>query len=145
MLCGTRILALTSNDREIDVPRAIEAGIHGYMLLGGPVQELVDGVMALANGGSRLGHAVADRIARGVSLTSRKFEVLQLMMKGAFVEQLPVHADTLRTPVSRAICFAARCGSIRQSHSTVAKSVSSMIFFIAACTAFTALLVERST
>ena len=30
------ILILTTNDREADIRRAIEAGIHGYILLGGP-------------------------------------------------------------------------------------------------------------
>ncbi|NNU42010.1 hypothetical protein [Ramlibacter montanisoli] len=31
-----RILALTANDREADIRRAIEAGVHGYLLVGSP-------------------------------------------------------------------------------------------------------------
>jgi DNA-binding NarL/FixJ family response regulator len=31
-----RVLVLTANDREVDVRRAVEAGVYGYLLAGGP-------------------------------------------------------------------------------------------------------------
>lgn len=103
-LSDTRILALTSNDREADVRRAIEAGIHGYVLLGGPVQELVDGVTVLAKGGRRFCHSVAERMADSfsrVSLTSREIEVLQLVAKGEsnklIARQLDIEVGTVKS------------------------------------------------
>src|SRR4030095_1293922 len=36
-LASASILVLTSNDHAADVRRAMETGIHGYLLLGGPV------------------------------------------------------------------------------------------------------------
>ena len=49
-LAAARILVVTTNDREADIRRAIEAGIHGYILLGGPLDELIEGATAVANG-----------------------------------------------------------------------------------------------
>lgn len=85
-LASARILVLTSNDREADIRRAMEAGIAGYLLLGGPVSELVDGVRSLANGGRYLGHTVAQRMADSLaraSLTSREVDVLRQLVAGA--------------------------------------------------------------
>src|SRR6516225_4931139 len=43
-LATARVLALTSNDREADIRRAIEAGVRGYLLVGGPIGDLIEGV-----------------------------------------------------------------------------------------------------
>jgi DNA-binding NarL/FixJ family response regulator len=84
-LASARILVLTSNDRESDIRRAIEAGVDGYLLLGGPLSELIEGVATLANGGRYLGRSVAQRMADSLtrtSLTSRENEVLGLVVAG---------------------------------------------------------------
>lgn len=84
-LATARILVLTSSDRESDIRRAIEAGIDGYLLLGGPLSELIEGVATLANGGRYLGRSVAQRMADSLtrtSLTSREIEVLGLVVAG---------------------------------------------------------------
>ncbi len=63
----------------------IEAGVHGYLLLGGPLSELVEGVTAAARGQRYLGLTVAQRMADSLTrtaLTSRETEVLRLVVAG---------------------------------------------------------------
>ena len=82
-LAAARILVLTTNDREADIRRAIEAGIHGYVMLGGPLDELIEGATAVANGLRYVSRSVAQRMADSLthtSLTSREIEVLSLVV-----------------------------------------------------------------
>jgi DNA-binding NarL/FixJ family response regulator len=84
-LAEARILALTVNDGEADIRRAIEAGVRGYLLLGGSLDELADGVRALGNGSRFLSPAVAQRMADSlarVTLTGRENDVLRLVAIG---------------------------------------------------------------
>ena len=106
-LASARILALTSNDREVDIRRAIEAGIEGYLLLGGPISELVEGVTAVASGMRYLGRSVAQRIADSLTraaLTSRETDVLRLVVVGesnkAIARQLQIELGTVKSHVS---------------------------------------------
>ena len=106
-LATARILALTSNDREADIRRAIEAGIHGYLLVGGPLHELVEGVTTVANGVRYLCRAVAQRMADSLtraSLTSREIEVLQLVVNGesnkAIARHLHIEVGTVKSHMS---------------------------------------------
>jgi len=81
----TRTLVLTANDREADIRRAIEAGVDGYILIGGPLSDLIDGVEALACGRRYLARPVAQRMADSMtrtSLTTRERDVLQLVAAG---------------------------------------------------------------
>ncbi len=103
-LATARIMALTSNDREADIRRAIEAGVHGYLLLGGPLNELVEGVTAVAKGMRYLSRSVAQRMADSLthaSLTSRETEVLRLVAIGesnkAIARQLNIELPTVKS------------------------------------------------
>jgi two-component system NarL family response regulator len=103
-LATAKILVLTSNAREADIRRAIEAGVHGYVLLGGPLTELIEGVTALANGRRYLGRSVAQRMADSLtraSLTSREVEVLGLVVAGesnkAIARCLRIELGTVKT------------------------------------------------
>jgi len=83
---AARTLIVTTNDREADIRHAIEAGIYGYILLGGPMAELIEGVTALANGLRYLSRSVAQRMADSLTysaLTSREIQVLSLVAVGA--------------------------------------------------------------
>ena len=95
-LASARILALTSNDREGDIRKAIQAGVHGYVLLGGPLAELLDGVISVARGARYLGQPVAQRMADSLTraaLTSRETEVLGLLVAGESNKSIARHLD----------------------------------------------------
>ncbi|MDM0078453.1 response regulator transcription factor [Variovorax sp. J2P1-59] len=82
---AARVLALTPNERETDIRRAIESGVHGYVLVGGPLGDLIDAVNAVAHGlrfvSATVAQRMADSLARA-SLTSREIEVLELVTAG---------------------------------------------------------------
>jgi DNA-binding NarL/FixJ family response regulator len=109
-LATARILVLTSNECEVDVRRAIEAGVHGYVFLGEPLDELMEGVAVLSNGGRYLSRAVARRMAESLtraSLTPREMDVLRLLVAGecnkAIARQLDIEVGTVKTHVSTII------------------------------------------
>lgn len=98
------ILVVTSNDREADIRRALEAGIHGYVLLGGPLSELFEAVTALAQGARYLGRSVAQRMADSLtraSLTARETDVLQRVAAGesnkVIARHLRIEVGTVKT------------------------------------------------
>jgi two-component system NarL family response regulator len=106
-LASARTLVLTPNDREADIRRAIEAGVQGYLLLGGPLGELVDGVTAMANGLRYLCRSVAERMADSLTrtpLTSRETEVLQLVASGesnkGIARRLRIEVGTVKSHMS---------------------------------------------
>jgi DNA-binding NarL/FixJ family response regulator len=103
-MAAARTLIVTTNDRETDIRRAIEAGIHGYVLLGGPLSELIEGVTAVANGLRYLSRSVAQRIAESLthtSLTSREIQVLSLVAAGecnkAIARELRIEMRTVKS------------------------------------------------
>ena len=103
-LSEARILAVTTNDREADIRRAIEAGIHGYILLGGPLDELIDGATTVANGLRYVSRCVAQRMADSLThpcLTSRETQVLSLVAGGesnkAIARDLAIKAGTVKS------------------------------------------------
>jgi two-component system NarL family response regulator len=98
---------LTSNDREADIRRAIEAGVQGYLLLGGTLDELVAGVTAVAKGMRYLCRSVAERMADSLTrtpLTSRETEVLQLVARGEsnkeIARRLRIELGTVKSHMS---------------------------------------------
>lgn len=106
-LAEPKILALTANDREADIRRAIQAGVHGYMLLGGSLHELIEGVKTVGSGARYLCPAAAQRMAdslAGVTLTLRENEVLRLVSEGqsnkAIARQLAIELGTVKSHVS---------------------------------------------
>lgn len=115
-----RILALTPNDREADIRRAIEAGVHGYMLVGSPLAELIDGVAAVANGMRYMNMSVARRMADSLTraaLTSREIEVLHLVAHGqpnkAIARQLRIELGTVKSHMS---AIMAKLGASSRTH-----------------------------
>ncbi|KWT82574.1 MULTISPECIES: response regulator transcription factor [unclassified Variovorax] len=81
-----RVMVVTPLDREWEVRCAVHAGVHGYVLQGCPIDELVDGVMALRLGQRYLSPVVARRVADSLSreqLTARETQVLGLLTAGS--------------------------------------------------------------
>lgn len=106
-LAGARILVLTQSDREADIRRAIQAGVHGYVLVGAPLDELLEGVRAVADGVHYVCHSAAQRMADSLShasLTSREVEVLGLVVVGdsnkAIARQLQIEVGTVKSHMS---------------------------------------------
>jgi DNA-binding NarL/FixJ family response regulator len=102
-----KILAFTSNDREADIRRAIETGVYGYLLVGGPLNELIDGVTAVAGGMRYMSMSVAQRMADSLTraaLTSREIEVLTLVATGQpnkmIARHLSIELGTVKSHVS---------------------------------------------
>ena len=80
-----KILVVTSNEREQEVRMAMEHGVHGYLLLSSPVDELVTGVRTLLAGSRYICIPVARRMADSLvheRLTARESDVLQLLAHG---------------------------------------------------------------
>jgi len=115
-----KILALTFNDREADIRRAIEAGVHGYLLMGGEFRDLVDGVTAVANGLRYLCRAVAQRMADSltrVALTSREIEVLRLVVTGEPNKVIARHLNIeLGTVKSHMTAIMSKLGATSRTH-----------------------------
>lgn len=106
-LADARVLALTGTDREADIRRAIQTGIHGYLLLGGSVDELIDAVQTIGMGMRYVCPIVAQRMAdslAGERLTQRENQVLCLVATGhsnkSIARQLAIELGTVKSHVS---------------------------------------------
>jgi len=106
-LAGAKILALTASAREADICRAIKAGIHGYLLIGGPLSELIDAVQTLVNGGRFMCQSVVERVAHSMScvpLTRRENQVLRLVVAGdsnkTIARRLGIELGTVKSHMS---------------------------------------------
>jgi len=95
---GVRVLVFTVSPDEDDVLRAIAAGASGYLLKDAPMDELVEGIRALAAGGSTISPQAAAPLLRELqahadesavdaalapALSEREIAVLKLLMQGA--------------------------------------------------------------
>jgi DNA-binding NarL/FixJ family response regulator len=112
-----RVLVLSVSASEPDVASALRAGASGYLLKGGPVEEVVAGIAAVAQGESyfspRIGAMLLRRVREGderpagvpVSLSRREQQVLTLLVEGRSNEKigegLAMDARTARNHVSR--------------------------------------------
>jgi DNA-binding NarL/FixJ family response regulator len=122
--CGphapARILVLAASDREVEIRRAVEAGVHGYLLLGSPLEELIDGVTTVAVGLRYIGRTAAQRMADSLAcaaLTARETDVLRVLAAGGsnkvIARQLRIELATVKTHI-RAIF--AKLGAMSRSH-----------------------------
>lgn len=101
-----RVMIVTTIDREREVRAALEAGVHGYLLLGCRLQELADGIRSVARGARALCAAVSDRLADSLTheaLTPRELDVLQRIAQGrgnkAIASELDIAVGTVKTHV----------------------------------------------
>jgi DNA-binding NarL/FixJ family response regulator len=122
---AARVLVMTGQDREHDVRQALEAGVHGYLLLGCPIQELIAGVSALGRGSRYLCLAVAQRMAESLTreaMTPREADVLNLLVRGhcnkSIAKQLNIAVGTVKAHVK------AIMGKLEASSRTQAASVA---------------------
>jgi DNA-binding NarL/FixJ family response regulator len=124
-LRAARVLVMTTHDREHEVRLALEAGVHGYLLLGCPIQELIAGVNALGRGSRYLCLAVAQRMAESLTreaMTPREADVLRLLVRGqcnkSIAKQLDIAVGTVKAHVK------AIMGKLDASSRTQAASIA---------------------
>ncbi len=104
---ASRILVLTTVDREADIRRAIDAGINGYLMLDAEPDELIEGVTAVARGARYLSRAAAMRMVESLTradLTDREAQVLQLVADGepnkGIARRLGIEVGTVKSHLS---------------------------------------------
>ena len=122
---AARVLVMTTYDREHEVRLALEAGVHGYLLLGCPIEELIASVSALGRGSRYLCLAVAQRMAESLTreaLTPREADVLRVLARGqcnkSIAKQLDIAVGTVKVHVK------AIMGKLDASSRTQAASVA---------------------
>lgn len=120
---GTRVLILTTFERDDYLFDALGAGASGFLLKNAPPEELIRAVMVVAAGDALLAPSVTRRIIADVAerrrtprpdlgrlldqLTEREREVLELMALGLanseIADRLIVGEATVKTHVSRVL------------------------------------------
>jgi DNA-binding NarL/FixJ family response regulator len=61
---AVRVMIITTFDEDRYIARALDAGVHGFLLKSGDPYELISGIKAAVDGGTVLAPAVAHRIVR---------------------------------------------------------------------------------
>ena len=115
---ASRVLVVSVSAQEEDVTEAILAGASGYVLKDGPVEEVVAGIQAAANGESLISPRIATMLLRrmrldepvGVDapvmtpLSERELQVLRLVAEGKgnqeIGEALYIGQSTVRNHIS---------------------------------------------
>lgn len=91
LLPQTSIIFLTMHDYEMSIRRALELGADGYVPKSATMDELLEAVRTVAEGGSYLSPEIARRVMRiaagrtstkSSDLTDRELEILELLMDG---------------------------------------------------------------
>ena len=116
---SVRVLVISGSTEDRDVMEAVLAGACGYILKSSPVEQIVEGIHAAANGGSILSPVVASHLLEHVrenapllrlasepvgQLTPRELEVLRLMATGMenseIARELVISTRTARNHVA---------------------------------------------
>jgi DNA-binding NarL/FixJ family response regulator len=114
----TKVIILTTFDREDYLFEALRAGASGFLLKNASPEDLIESVRIVARGDALLSPEVTRRVIarfsapavtgptrRPSELTDREFEVLSLLAKGAsnaeIARQLVLGETTVKTHVSR--------------------------------------------
>ncbi len=111
----SKILVLSAWGDDWSVSRAVEAGCHGYLLKEQGLDDLLDGIRAVARGEATFAPAVLSRVLKLLrpgsvsteALTSRETEVLRRLADGLTTEQIAadlyVSVNTVRNHVNNVI------------------------------------------
>lgn len=91
MLPDTGVIFLTMHEYEMSIRRALELGADGYVPKSATIEELLEAVRTVADGGSYLSPSIARRVMKMAAgrattspsdLTDRELEILELLMDG---------------------------------------------------------------
>ena len=110
------VIILTQSDDESDVLRAIQLGATGYLLKSSTVNQIVEAIRTVAQGGALLGSGVAKHILQTLklripleelqdALSQRELEILTLLgeghLKKEIASQLGISVATVATYIRR--------------------------------------------
>lgn len=115
-----RVVILTDKDSEVSICRALEQGVRGYLLLGCPLAELMNGIRTVCDGGVAVGPLVASRIAGRMEqreLSKREVEILEQVMFGLsnkrIATELRLSEGTVKTHVKSIL---RKLGALSRTH-----------------------------
>ena len=102
-----RLMIVTAQEREWEVRKALDMGVHAYVLTDCQRQELIAGVFSVQRGVRYVSNSVSQRLVDSlgrVSLTRRELDVLGLMAQGAcnkaIAEMLGISVGTAKSHVA---------------------------------------------
>lgn len=118
-----RILVLTSHYKEGEVRRAVDSGVHGYLLLGSSPEELVKSVRLLGHGMNYLSplanRSVIESMRREM-LTQRETDVLQVLARGGsdklIARELGIGVGTVKSHLKHLM---GKLGATARTHAVV--------------------------
>lgn len=123
---STPIIVLTNSNRQSDILAAISQGAAGYLLKCASLDQIIDGIHTVIGGGASLDPGVAKLIMhhmpkissyKGIHLSKRKLEVLELIAEGFVKKQI---ADQLNISYSTVDSYVKDIYEILQVHNAPA-------------------------
>jgi DNA-binding NarL/FixJ family response regulator len=101
-----RVIMLTTFEGDVEIQRALAAGVRAYILKSAPLEELVDVIRKVHCGRKHLPPQVAESLAEhfnGDALSEREIEVLRRMAEGDrnrdIGEQLAISEQTVKVHI----------------------------------------------
>lgn len=91
-----RVMVVSHRERESEIRHALDCGVHGYLLLGCEVDEMIFGVRALHRGQHHLDQSAAQRVIESLNhqpLTTREGDVLRLIAVGHVNKTIATELD----------------------------------------------------
>ena len=102
-----RIVMLTTFEGDVEIQRALAAGVRGYLLKSAPLEEIVEVIRKVHSGRKHLPSDVAENLAEhfgGDSLTEREVEVLKCIAEGDrnrdIGERLSISEETVKVHIN---------------------------------------------
>jgi DNA-binding NarL/FixJ family response regulator len=87
----TPVMIVSQEDGEAAIREALDAGVRGYLLIGSPIEVIVNSVRAMLRGGFVIDPVAASKMLRSLNaepITKRELAVLQLLMHGLSDKQM---------------------------------------------------------
>jgi DNA-binding NarL/FixJ family response regulator len=103
---SARIVMLTTFEGDVEIQRALAAGVRGYLLKSAPLEELVEVIRKVHSGRKHLPTEVAENLAEHFStdsLTEREVDVLKCIAEGDrnrdIGERLSISEETVKVHI----------------------------------------------
>jgi len=93
---AARFIVLTTFDGDEDIFRSIQAGAKAYLLKGMTVEELLETILAVHKGKTRISPSIAEKLAErmsGQALTARELAVLERIVAGRANKEIASDLD----------------------------------------------------